>query len=314
MFLTIDLNPYIEKRYNVDNININKDINIKDSKYSPGTKGIISSTILKMFSERCFLTGFLGGLNGEYYHQELLKLNIPHDFIPIKEETRAQIILEDKNNYINIHEESPRVTREDISKFFELYSKLVEKSNIIYGLSNRLGAGVPEDIYYDLINIGKSKNKRFILHAKSLKLKKGIEAIPYMVILDKKQLEYLLNVKLHFQNEIIRGSKYLLDRGVEFVIIDISNSETLVLGQEKGYRVELNQEPDLRYIPNGNGAYGIASGFGLGINRQYSMDMTLRLVKAIKTAANLENDSSKIEIAQIKRLMNEVEITNINYY
>ena len=222
-------------------------------------------------------------------------------------------MLDDTRNYINIYEQSPRITREEILKFYELYSGLLGKSNIIYGLSHVLGPGVPEDIYYDLINIAKNKDKRFILNAKSLELKRGIEAVPYMVILDKEQLEYLLNIKLSFQNEIIKGSKYLLDRGVEFVIISISNNETLVLGQDKGYRVELTHDEDLRYISRENGSYGIASGFALGINRQYSMDMTLRLVKAIEAVINLERDISKIEISHIKRLMNEVEISNINY-
>ena len=313
MFLTIDLNPYIKKRYKVDNININADINIKDSIYSPGTKSIISSIILNMFNEKSFLTGFLGGLSGEYYHEELLKLNIPHDFVSTKEETRAKIILEDGKNHVNIYEESPRITREYILKFFKLYSELVEKSNIIYGVSDVLGPGIPEDIYYNLINIAKNKNKKFILNAKDLEFKNGIEAVPYMVILDVKQLEYLLNVKLQFQNEIIKGSKYLLDRGVEFVVIDITNDETLVLGQDKGYRVEFNQDTDLDYISRENGSYGIASAFALGINRQYSMDMTLKLVQAIKAATNLNKDSSKIETIQIKELMNQVEITNINY-
>lgn len=313
MFLTIDLNPYIEKKYNVDNISINKDINIKDSLYSPGTKSIISSVILNMFNEKSFITGFLGGINGKHYHQKLLEINIPHDFTTIKEETRSKIELEDGKNHINIYEESPRINREEILKFFKLYSELVEKSNIIYGSSNELGQSLPEDIYYDLINIAKSKNKRFILNAKSLELKKGIEAVPYMVILDKEQLEYLLNVKLEFQNEIIKGSKYLLDRGVEFVVIDISKDETLILGQDKGYRVESNEDDNLVHISSENGLYAIASGFALGINRKYSMEMTLRLVQALKYVTNLNKDIFKIEISHIKKRMNETEITNINY-
>lgn len=313
MFLTLDLNPYIEKKHIVDNIDINENIKIKNTIYSPGAKGIISSLVLNMFNEKSFLTGFLGGLNGEYYHKELLELDIPHDFVSIREETRSKTAIEDEVNYINMYEESPRITREDIIRFFELYSKLIEKTNIIYGLSNVLPLGMPEDIYYDLINLAKRRDKRFILNAKSLELKNGIEAIPYMVILDKKQLEYILNVKLEFQNEIIKGSKYLLDRGIEFVVVDISNEETLVLTQDNGYRVELIDREVLENDTGENGLYSIASGFGLGISRQYSMDMTLRLVQSIKTVTNLQKNIYNIEINHIKRLMGEVEISTINY-
>ena len=52
MFLAIDLNPYIEKRYSVDRININEDISIKDTEYNPGTKTRVSSHILNLFNEK----------------------------------------------------------------------------------------------------------------------------------------------------------------------------------------------------------------------------------------------------------------------
>lgn len=313
MLLTIDLNPYIEKRYKVDSININKEIRVNDSTYFVGSKSVVSSVILNLFNEKSFLTGLLGGLNGRYYHEKLLKLKIPHDFIPIKEETRGKIVIEDGKNHINIYEENPRITREDILNFFQLYSNLMEKSSIIYGISDILPPIISDDIYYNLINMAKDKNKKFILNAKSTELKKAIDAAPYMVILDKSQLEDLLNVKLEFQNEVIKGSKYLLDRGVEYVVIDISKEETLVLGQDKGYRLELLEDKDSEFISRENGPYSIPAGFVLGINRKYSMDMTLSLVQAIKTIVDLEKDISKIEMSQIKRLMNEVEIFNINY-
>lgn len=313
VFLTIDLNPYIEKIYNVDNLNINENINVKNSVYNPGSESIISAVILNMFNERSFLTGLLGGLNGKYYHKKLLELNIPHDFIYIKEETRARISMNDGINHINIYEENPRITRDDILDFFEIYSKLIDKSNIIYGVSNVLPPGFSEEIYYNLIRLAKAKNKRFILNAKSLELKKAVDAAPYMVILDKEQLEYLLNIKLEFENEIIKGSRYLLDRGVEFVVVDLSMDETLVLCRDHGYRVQLAQDIDIKATSRENGRCSIASGFGLGMSRQYSMEMTLSLVQAIKTVVNLQEDISKIEINQIKRLMNEVEIFNINY-
>lgn len=308
MILNIDLNPTLDRNYTLDNVHLGKDNKPKSFECIPGGKAFTASVLLDAFNEKFFITGFLGGINGEYFHRKLSELKMVHEFIPIKEETRTVIRLQDEKNNTIISEEGPRITREEVVSFYELYANLMESTNIICGLSSSLPQGVPKEIFFDLITLANKKGKKFILDVGIDELPHGIDAVPYMVLFNQRELEDFMKISLHFENEIIKAGRYILDRGVEFVVIDLQNRGSLVLGQEKGYRVEIP------YLGNRIRDYnGMSAGFALGINRNYDIEMTIRLGQAFGLISNLEHNIMKVEVSDIKKLMGQVEIYPINY-
>ncbi|WP_312667711.1 1-phosphofructokinase family hexose kinase [Tissierella praeacuta] len=308
MILNIDLNPTLERNYLLDKIYLEKYNKAKSFDYSPGGKAFTTSILLDIFNEKSFVTGFLGGINGEHFHRKLAEMKMAHEFIPIKEETRTVIKLEDEEAYTIISEEGPRITREEVVSFYELYAKLIENSSIVCGLSSFLPQGVPKEIFFDLITLANKKGKKFILDVGADELFHGIDAAPYMVSLNQRELEGFMKISLDFENEIIKAGRYILDRGVEFVVIDLQNRGCLVLGQEKGYRVEIP------YLGNKFRGYSyISAGFALGINRNYDIEMTIRLGQAFSIVSNLEHDIMKVEVSDIKKFMSQIEIYPINY-
>lgn len=310
MILTVDLNPRMDRKYTLDKIYVGKDTKAKSLIYNPGGNGMVATTLLYTFNEKSFMTGFLGGVNGEYFHKKLIEKSIMHEFVPIKEETATNIkLIDEGENCTTISEEGPRITREEVVNFYELYSNLVENANIICGLGDILPLGVPKDIYFDLISMANKKNKKFILDIGGEELSYGIDASPYMVIIRQSELEDLTRLSLTFENEIIKAGRYILDKDVEFVIIDLKNKGSIVLGQEKGYRVEIPYYSR----KNGEDYRGMSSGFAIGINRNYDIEMTLKLGQAFDIAANSISDIMTVEISDIKRIMSEIEIYPINY-
>lgn len=309
MILNIDLNPYIKKNYRVNKIKLDKHMKSDSSIYTLGGSVVISE-FLRAFNENSFLTGFLGGINGQRYHNMLLERNLGHEFIQIKEETAEVVrIIDDKNN-INIIGEEPRITREEIVKFLMLYNNLIRNSKVVSGSGLDLAIGLPKEIYYDLITLANENGKRFILQTQGEELKYGIEANPYMVILDKEILGDLINIELQYENEIIKGSRYIRDRGVEFLVIAMPNNEILFLGQDKGFRISSDSINTLINVDKDN-LRNLVAAFSLGINRNYDLEMTLRLAYAFNIYD--EKNLYAIEVSDIKKNMSEVEIITINY-
>jgi len=310
MILTIDLNPTINREYILDNLIIGAGNLAKSTSFRNGGPGIVATTLLNIFNENSLLTGFLGGINGDYFHKELREKGIFHEFTPISEETRTTISLIENENYTSISDSGPRISREELINFYELYMRLTDKIDIICGLGLSLPTGIPKDIYYDLIKYANKNNKKFILDIKGEELNHSIEASPYMVIIDQNELEDLIKLSLTFDNEIIKGGRYILDKGVEFVVIDLQKRGSIVLGQEKGYRIEI---PYTTNRMNKKDHSGMAAGFALGFNRDYDIDMILKLGQAFDIASNLEHNTSDIEMSDVKRIMGEIEIYPINY-
>lgn len=310
MILTIDLNPSINREYVLDNLSLGRYNLTNSTSFKNGGSGMIATTLFNTFSQDSILTGFLGGINGEYFHKELRELGIAHEFTQITEETRTTISIIDQENYTSISDYGPRVNREELINFYELYTRLIYKTDIICGLGVSLPLGAPKDIYYDLIKYANKNNKKFILDIKGEELNYSIDASPYMVILDQEELENLIKLSLNFENEIIKGGRYILDKGVEFVVIDLQNKGSIVLGQKQGYRIEI---PYTNKNNTSKDHSGFAAGFALGLNRGYDLDMTLRLGQAFDIASNLEQNTSNIEMSDVKRIMGEIEIYPINY-
>ncbi len=309
MILNLDLNPYINKISNVDKINLGVDLKSNSSDYTPGGN-IVISRLLSAFGEDSIVTGFLGGLNGERYHTMLLNEGLVHDFVQIQDETKVKVHMRDlEDNYIKLIDEEPKITREDLKKILNLYKGLIGNSEIICGSSDILPLGLTDTIYFQLVSIANQNRKRFILAARGEELRKGIEAGPYMVIIDKAMLEDLTNLYLEDESEIIKASNYILHRDVEFLVICLPNFELMILGQEIGFRMTSNIEVD-DYLEND--LRRISAGFALGISRNYDLDMTLRLAYAFNRY-DTDDNRNHIDLAEIKKIMGEVEIIQINY-
>lgn len=310
MILTIDLNPTIDRKFIVDEIAKNKETEAKLSASNPGGSGVTIARLLGIFNEETVITGFLAGLNGEFYHNRLMENHIIHRVVTVKDETRIRVeIIEEEGDKVIIYDKGPRILRDDIVAFYELYRELLERTNIIIG-SSSLPEGVDSDVYYNLINLCNREEKIFILDAVGEELSKGIDASPHVVIISKRELEALVNLNLTCENDIIRAAKYILDKGVKILVINLQEKGIIVLEESRGYRLELlDQDINMKRCDNG----GIVAGLALGISREYDLEMTLKLSQAFSICYTREEDISLLDMSSIKKLMGEIDIYPIKH-
>lgn len=310
MILTIDLNPTIDGECKVDDIPLDGNVDAESLTYGPGGNGIKIARLLDIFNENTMITGFLGGVSGEFYHRRLVENGMRHRVVSIKDEIRTRIKILDKDeNKITISGNKARVTREEMVQFYELYAEMIEDFNIIIG-SGTLPHGIDSDIYFDLINISNRKERIFILDAVEEELAKGIDASPYIVIISKEELENLLDLNLNFENEIIKAGRFILDKGVKILLINLHEKGIIVLEESTGYRMDLAEiDVDMKCMDN----LGIVAGLALGISRKYDFEMTLRLSQAFSIVYAMEEDISRLEMSDVKRFMGEIDIYPINH-
>lgn len=310
MILTITPNPVFETIYYLDN---QRDgIRTKATKviYNISGDGINTSRILKDHNLDVFAMGFLGGLKGQYIFNALKELKIYNDFTFIRDETKGRVIIHKEQEIISIiEEETPKITREELSNFYRLYGSICEKSKLVCGLGD-MPLGIPKEIYFDLIQVAKKNNKRFALDTKGSELIYGIEAEPFMVKVDKEDLEEIGRIRLDSENEIINIGHSLIEKGIEVVIIDLVEKGTIVLTKDRGYRVELsNVNLDNINIDKGY----LVSGYILGMEKQYDLDTVMKLGQAMRIAYGIGESLNRIYMSDIKQIMSKIEISEISY-
>lgn len=309
MILTICLDPIMENTYYLDNLHPKTD-NIANRKtYNIGGKGITSGRILKNLNLEVFATGFIGGLQGQYIFNRLKEADIYNEFIPIKDDNRSSVSIVENGEYLTkIIEESPRITREEKGLFYDFYDKILDKFDLVLGQGN-LPIGLPDDFYFDLISMANRNNKKFILEARGKELKYGLLANPFMVKLKKDDLEYLSNLHLDFENEIIKVGHSIIEQGIELVAIDLDEKGSIILTKDKGYRLELGDGIDSIGEDNG---YMVA-GFAFGLYKKHDLETIMKLGQGARLAYGLEKDMERIDMSDVKKYMSRIEIYPINY-
>lgn len=308
MLLTITLNPSIDRRYSVNGFEKGKIFRTDDYQYTPGGKGINVAKVIKAFDEPVVATGFLGGRAGGFIKEKLDEMNITSKFVSIKGETRSCIaILSDDGSQTEILESGPIILKEDMERFYYLYERLIKDADVICA-SGSLPRGLDVGTYKVLIELANKQGKKFILDTSGEALEQGIEAKPFLIKPNKEELESLIRKTIYTENDVVEGAKSLINRGINIVAISLGGEGSLVFTNDYMYRV---RTPKISAInPVGSGDSMIA-GFAVSIKRNYDFEDMLRLAAACGTANAMEEETGKVDLSKVNKLMNEIIIEKI---
>lgn len=309
MILSVDFNPLLKRKIKVENIK--KDtVNIADYVvYGPGGHGLELTYFLNSINEQSLATGFLGGVNGSIINNYLESDKIPNVFFSIKDETSESINIStslDENIIINSKE--PRITREEYEGFFALYNRLILDSKIIC-LLGELPPNLPKDIFFNLIINGNKLDNKTLIAVKGEGLKYAIESKPEIALLEISQLEDLTNLKLDYEYEIIKAGYYIIEKGVNILVVSLGNRGSIVLTKDFIYRVDVSngqspeQKPHFEYM---------LGGFALSIKRGYDLETFLKVGQACGIAKGY-SETEEIDMGDIKKIMGDIEVTRYNY-
>src|SRR5699024_10726017 len=145
--------------------------------------------------------------------------------------------------------------------------------------------------------------------AKGEHLKYGLKANPFMVKLDREDLEDLSNLRLDYETEIIKVGHSIVEQGIELVAIDLAEKGSIILTKDKGYRLEIDSS--IASLQEDKG-YMLA-GFAFGFYKNYDLETIMKFAQASRLVYAIEDDLDRIDMSDIKRFMTKIEIYPINY-
>lgn len=305
MILTVTLNPSIDRRYDIKGFEKGRVFRAEDVQYTAGGKGLNVTKVIKAFNEPVIATGFLGGRSGGYIHEQLDFMGIKHEFVPIKEETRSCLaIISDDGSQTEILENGPFISEEKILEFYKLYRKLIKDVDIVCA-SGSLPHGVPSVTYNNLILIAKQEGKKFILDTSGEALKSGVEAAPFLIKPNRDELESLIGYKIDSENKIIQAGIYLLENDIKVVMISLGKDGSMIFHDRYIYRIKAPEINTINPVGSGDAMLG---GFAASLNRGHDFEFALKIAAACGTANAMEAETGKVDMSNVKRILNELEI------
>ena len=306
MILTVTLNPALDKIIFLDHLKISKLNRVQKSKVLAGGKGINASEVLTELNIENKALAIVGGNNGRTIASMLENKGIKANFIWSDFETRENLKIKEKNtNQETEINESGKVSKENIEDLISTFEKEIKKNKKII-LSGSLPSGVEKNIYAELIEKAKAKDARIILDSSGKQFKLALKKAPYLVKPNLEEMENLLERKINNNEDLRKGAKYILEQGVNIVMISLGEKGAFVASETEAYRI---YTPQVKVSQTTVGAGDtMAAGLAAEIDKNKSLKNMGIFAAALATAFVESGSISAIDEQLIKKIKKSIKV------
>lgn len=297
MILTVTLNPAVDKTYTTGSLMLGQVNRMRTVHNIAGGKGINVAKILRQYGYQVMTAGFLGGYTGQFIEKCMQEIQAQCCFTKVAGETRSSINVIAEDGYVTeILEPGPVVSAQELEQFEADYRKAVAACELVV-MSGSVAKGIPADIYGKLVAIGKEAGKRCILDTSGEALLHGIEAAPYMIKPNQKELEYLVGHKLKDIGEVACAAKELRKKGIEHVLVSMGKKGLLSVS-EAG--VWWGKSPAVKAVNTVGCGDSVVASYAMSVLKGEDEETALKRATAISAAnaATLESGDISLELAE----------------
>ncbi len=309
MILTVTLNVAIDKRYVVDNFQVDEVNRVLECDYQPGGKGLNVSKPAKIAGAFVTATGFIGGYAGEYVKNELNIRKINSDFVNVSGESRSCINIFDTSSKTQTEflEPGVTVTRQDEIKLLDKFEELVKKHDVVT-ISGSAPKGTSDDIYQELIIIAKKHGKKVILDTSGQRLIDGIKAKPTLIKPNIDEIQMLAGRQITTEAELIEIGKQVQKQGIEIVVISLGKDGSMIISDEGIYRAK---PPVIKSVNTVGCGDTMIAGFAIGLKDNMLLEDTIKLATAMSAASALREETGYFIKEDMEKILKEVEVIKL---
>lgn len=309
MITTITLNTAIDKAYVVKDFARDSVTRVQTCTNTAGGKGLNVSKVIKLCGEDIIATGFVGGHAGAYVEDLLKEHAILTDFVHTQSETRSCInILASDGTSTEFLEPGAPVTSDEVNQLVQKLNDLINKSDVIT-ISGSVPKGVENTFYADLVTTIKEKGKQVILDTSGELLKNGIKACPTLIKPNSEELEALLGISIHNQEEVIEAAKKLHETGIEYVVVSLGGDGALLICKEGVFHGKPPKITPVNTVGCGDSMVGA---FAVSLARKLPIEEALRYSVAVSAANALTMATGSFELNDMRKLLPDVIVNRLS--
>lgn len=309
MILTVTLNAAIDKRYVVEELQLDSVMRVKEVTCTAGGKGLNVSRIAVIAGEEVTATGFVGGHAGEFIIESIEGMKVKNAFVKIHGESRTCINIYDETKHTQTEflEPGVSVTDDDKEELMKKYIALVKECSIVT-ISGSVPKGVDSSLYTSLIKIAKDNGKKVLLDTSGTLLSDCIITRPTMIKPNLDEIKMLTGEEILDQSDIIRAAIGIHQSGVEIVNVTLGGDGALVVCSEGVYRARVPKIETVNTVGCGDAA---TAGFAIGLSRGMTIENTIRLASAISAASAMRMETGFFLPKDMEELLPKISVERI---
>ena len=308
MILTVTMNPAIDKTYTTDGLMPGTVNRMKTSVNIPGGKGINVSRLLRLFHIPVTATGFLGGYNGKFIEDKCKEQGIICEFVKIEEETRSSINVIGDDGYVTeILEPGPGISVGEKEEFLGTYKNLIKETELVV-IAGSVAKGAGEDFYKNLIEMAHLNHIKVFLDTSGDALMYGVDAAPYLIKPNLKELEYLLGQQIKTDSQIKDAITILHNKGIEKIVVSLG-SKGIIYGD--GTKVLKAKPPKIDAVNTVGCGDSVVASYVLSYLNKEDDETALKRAIAISAAHATTMENGNLPMELIQEYMEKIEIKSI---
>ena len=296
MIYTCTTNPSLDYYITINELKVGSDIRSDLEMFDAGGKGVNVSIVLNNFRIPNVALGFLGGFTKDYYLQYISQYpNIQPLFTTIKDNTRINIKIMDKNNETDINAKGPCILDEEFNKFKSRLSMIY--ADDIFVLSGNIEEEI-KDRMIDLVYELSSNGIKVILDTDADVLNRCVDAKPYAIKLNLKNIESRDNLFDYCKSLIEKGVSNVLYSAIDDHSYIFTSNETYECDYLSGSLIDVTGTAD-----------SMVAGFIYGVIRGADTLESFRYANAASLATSMSNDLGSKE--KIEEVYETIEVKKI---
>jgi 6-phosphofructokinase 2 len=309
MIATVTLNPSLDKIVTVEKLVVDEANRLTSLRRDPGGKGINVSRVVHELGGDTIAYGFIGGFAGETLKRLLKQQGVPFNFTPIDGEIRSNFIITDLKTHrqTRIDAPGPQILKHELGKLIQKVTRIKPKPDFLV-LAGSVPPGVPDDIYWQLIEEAKKNGIKTVLDSDNKWLKEGIKAKPNVIKPNVHEAEELLKTNLRDEAAIVEAVKTLVKQGIEIAIISRNKDGLIVANGEKVLKVT---PPQVEISSTVGAGDSTIAGLVLKLSQGHGIEEASRWAVASGTAATLTPGTELCRREDVERLLLQVKVESL---
>ncbi|HEY0090381.1 MAG TPA: hexose kinase [Candidatus Lokiarchaeia archaeon] len=320
--LAILLNPTIDQIYNIERFYVGGTFKVNTSKIYPVGKAIsFSLGVSELYKEKKIVKviACIGEDEIPIYSEFLSSYNIDFEFVSVKGKTRSNKTINDliKRTTTHIREKGFDLTAKNLENLTKKLKSNVKKNNICV-FCGSIPPNIRSNIYFDLINLCKSKKAICILDSNEQPLIEGIKSNPKIIKPNLLELSQILNDpklnELDFSkikeamNIIIAKAKILLNKELEIILVTLGNKGAILISNNLILYGNVVVENPIDTVGSGD---SFLAGFVLNYLKKSDLENCFKCAIACGAANTLTPGPGIFIKKNVENLLKKVEITKI---
>lgn len=307
---TVTLNPALDLVGCLPRIEIGEVNTVETLGLYPAGKGINVAKVLADLGIKLVVTGFLGEENqGDFVHS-FQQNSVEDKFYRIAGKTRINVkITETEADVTDLNFLGFEISAKDWDHFV-YESKNWESQFDLVAVCGSLPRGVTPEKFADWLEKLHRQGIKVVLDTSNAALFAGLNAHPWLVKPNRRELEVLVGRSLETRDEIIEAAQHLRDQGVENVIISMGEKGSIWINSESVIQA---QPPRCENVVSTVGAGdSMVAGLIYGFTQGWNKEKTLRFASATSALAVSQSNVGISDRAALDDIFEKTEVTVIS--